>query len=225
MRSASMKILAAISIAIIGLAGAGGAATDPPQSFKARDALARRDTIAKKLRLEYYSKLMDADAQLARDLDIALRVAASGGADAEEIQRITSARSKAQADLRRDTQEAHGFVVFLIKADGGWQDTVELHRGDMVVIGASGKWTFNVHDSRSQCGPDGVGGGSPAQGSLIGILRGQKDDGAIEIGSSRQFSVPADGMLELGMRGHAPIGSGLNDGAMEVQIKVTSQRH
>jgi hypothetical protein len=170
-------------------------------------------------------KLLDADTQLVRDLDISLRTAAAAGADTEEIQRITSARAKAQEMLKHDTLEAHGVGEFVIKADSGWQDTLEVHHGDQVIIQASGRWTANAKNARQTCGPDGIAGAPSPTGVLIGIIAGQPDNAAILIGSSKQFTAPTDGVLQLGMRNHAPVGSGLNDGAIEVLIKVVPASH
>jgi hypothetical protein len=218
-----MRIGAFVTALMLGCLAVAGArvaaAADSPRTLKARDALAKHESTARKLRLEYYSKLADADAQLVRNLDIALRVAAAS-AGSEEIERINAARAKAQQTLKRDTDEAHGFCTFVIQADAGWQETVELRRGDAVVIQASGTWTSNVHDPKATCGPAGVGGGSPSLGSLIATFKGQKDETALQIGMGHQFVASIDGILELGMRGHAPVGSGLNNGALEVLIKV-----
>jgi hypothetical protein len=196
-----------------------------PQNSRAREAISQRESIARKLRLDYFSKLVEADAQLVKQLDVALRVAAAGGADAEEIQRITAARSKAQEMHKQDLWEAQGIKEFSIKADAGWQDTVELHKGDAVTVQASGEWTWDRRSSKGMCGPDGIGGGSPAQGSLIGLISGQPDETSTQIGSKRQFVAGADGVLQLGMRGHNPIGSGQNDGTLEVLIKVVPGAH
>lgn len=215
-----LAVLLVISAAFAGPVSSSAVTGGSPRTLKARDALAKHETIARKLRVDYYTKLAEADSQLVHDLDIALHLAASN-ADGQEIDRINAARTKAQEALKRDTQESRGFIAFNIQADAGWQDTIELHRGDLVVVQASGSWTPNVHDPKSSCGPDGLGGAPPRVGALIGNLKGQKDDAAVQIGSGRQFVSPIDGMFELGMRGHAPIGSGLNDGALEVLIRVT----
>jgi hypothetical protein len=196
------------------------AAGELPQSSKAREAISQRESIARKLRLEYFSKLVEADAQLVKQLDVALRVAAAAGADTEEIQRITAARSQAQDIHKQDTWEAQGIKAFTIKADANWQDTVELHKGDNVTIQATGAWTWDRRSSKGMCGPDGVGGGAPALGSLIGLISGQPDETSTQIGSKRQFVAGADGVLQLGMRGHSQVGNGLNDGGLEVLIKV-----
>jgi hypothetical protein len=210
----------AFLVLLVACFGAGDKVMDLPHTNKARDAIARRDTFARKARADYFAKLVEADSQLVKDLDTSLKLAAGVQAEVEEIARIMAARSAAKDMLKHDTIEAGGFEVFTIKADAGWQETVVLHKGDAVAIQASGSWTSNRQDPSSLCGPDGDRGPIPAKGALIAIIKGQNDSAAVQIGSRFQFTAAADGMLEFGMKGHSEVGTGMNDGSLEVLIKI-----
>ncbi|MCL2646947.1 MAG: hypothetical protein FWD61_08065 [Phycisphaerales bacterium] len=110
-----------------------------------------------------------------------------------------------------------------IPATKDWTQVVEVKKGQVVTVAATGRWSMNSRDKTRESGPDGLP--LPTRDRVegpFGMLVGKIGNGQpFVVGANKEFIVQEDGMLYFGPNDR---GVGDNEGELKVTVKVQTLR-
>ena len=90
--------------------------------------------------------------------------------------------------------------TFAVYANKDWQPTIDLKKGQTVMVKATGEWCIDPAHPQQICGPDGV---HPGTADLFGSLCARVGSGRkVCVGSSGTVTAETNGVLELSIAGN-----------------------
>jgi hypothetical protein len=189
------------------------------------------DRAVERARKAYFQAVIEADRIETKELDDAV-IDAMNNHLLDEANRVAAIKKSAEQSLERhlaesrevgssDVKPAWLDVLwakhFDVTARDGWQTTVDVQKGCIYRITATGTWTTDFTKGDAGCGPDGVIESGDKAGQRWMYLEGCVGSGLpFAIGAQHIFEAQEDGPLKMEMRDwYYPD----NGGALQVTVE------
>lgn len=172
---------------VAGVAGASGIGDN-------LTALEKYEQATQQAKETYWRTVLDAKKELLKDLSSGVK-----GSKPEDAAKLEAAKKEAEQDLGITPKSESpgkvaiaGKMVVLINAADDWKEVMQLKKGEVLEISATGSWTTNMNAPKiTYVGPAGTANGAYLQGKI--------GDKLYRINTALTLTAESDGPLTLRM--------------------------